>query len=66
MVAKKASLKAKVIPTKFEAKETGLETIAIGAIPISIGLLQAGQLESGIAIGVIGLASLVVKYKTRA
>ena len=64
-MVKKQTLTEKVTPTKSEAKDTTLETIAIGAIPIGVGLIQAGQLESGVAVALIGIASLVVKYKKR-
>ena len=55
----------RITPTKTEAKDTTLETIAIGAIPVGIGLIQAGQLESGVATAAIGIISLVAKYKLR-
>jgi hypothetical protein len=54
------------IPTKDEAKDTTLETVAIGAIPIGIGLIQAGQLEAGVLTAAIGIICLVLKYKLRA
>ena len=65
MTTKKPTLTEKVIPTKSEAKDTGLETIAIGAIPIGIAMIQGGQLESGVAVAAIGMASLLIKYKKR-
>jgi len=66
MTAKKTSAVAKAIPTKSEAKDTVLETVAIAAIPVAFAALQAGEMEMGIAIGVFGMALLVLKYKLRA
>jgi hypothetical protein len=62
MAAKKPTV---VEQTKPVAKDTGLETVAIGAIPIGLGLIQAGEVVSGVAAAGIGVAALVVKYKLR-
>jgi len=51
---------------KSTTKEAGLETIAIAAIPAGIAMIQAGQLEAGIATAIIGIVVLGIKYHTRA
>ena len=50
---------------KAVSKDTSLETVAIAAIPAGIGLISADQLLSGVAVAVIGIAALALKYNMR-
>jgi len=59
------SVKEKVVPTKSEAKDVSLETIAMGALLSAWKYLESGQMEVGISLGVLGVVVLLLKYKVR-